>query len=407
MKKKVLATVTVLVLLLTSSVFASISHEGTLEFTWDKDSKLNHTHWGKLTYDFYTKFNDTASAGFTVYMDTDEEDGTEGAFKLNWDGWATMDLHHAFVTVKSWEEFTGASYLLADGDKLPGGPGIRVESRQLGDLNLQGYVGNYWEDGMIYGYGAKADYSFNDIIVKSGFHATKQDDLAASVFLGAEGEVYENVYAKVEAGFRNNFEDWRTDEWGNWYLEEKLSGVAVSAEADYTADGSEASLLAVYKTPFYIINPWDDDVANNARDLYFMSEWTGLLLGLDYSHDVTPYLTMDARIDSLLGVKDSRDDSNTAKVHDITPFGFGIGASYRAGLGTTVRGSYDQYDQWKKVSAGVDHWEWSVDASYDLLAKDAEGSVSYTFADGYVAKVFANKSSGQELGYGAKLTIEF
>lgn len=401
----------VLVIAFSGLSFASpLEHEGSLEFQWDKDSKLTHSEWAKLEYSVRKDFGQGFSAGLSMEVSPDD---TGGLLNKNWDGWANMDFGHTFVSLSSWKEFSGANYFFTQGYKLPGGPGAVVDFKQFDDITLQGHLGNYWgsNDAMNYTFGAKAGYTLDKYNVSAGFHGKKQDELLYGIFAGVDTELADGVGLQAEVAYRNDLEDWRcaVDEEGNqdWWMEEYHSGVAVGAQVDYEGEDLLSSLLVFYKGPLFRVKDWDDDIANNPRDLFLMNEWSGTLLALDLEYDVTPYLVTKAKVDYLLGVVDSRDDSNLAKVDEIDPFGFRVDASYRATLGTTISGWYSHYADWKKIGAGVTYWDWEVKGSYDLGSKFAEAEAVYTFVDGFQGIIHVNKPYEGDLGYGLKLKITF
>lgn len=411
-QRTALAVSVVLVLAFGMTVLAApLEHEGSLEFYWDKDSQLTHSEWAKLKYDLRKEFGHGFSAGLSVSISPAD---TGGVLQHEWDGWANMDFGHTFVGLSSWQEYTGANFLMADGNKLNGGPGAVVDFKQIDNVLLQGHIGNYWDGakndwagGMVYTYGAKATYDAGDYFVGVGFqgHRPENDKKLLGAFVFGSTSPAEGLTVEAEAGYRTDLEDWRYDsDWDYWYIGEYHSGKAFTAQASYSKDTLNATLLAAYKDPFFLMKEWDNP--STARDHYFMSEWTGVLLALDVEEEIIPYLTVKGALDVLVGAEDPRHESNSGKVEEIAPVGFSVNASYRATLGSTVSGWYSQYDKSKVVGVGLDTWEWALKGEYDIPGKVFSAEATYTFIDGFAGTAKLSKPIDGDVWYGLELKIE-
>ena len=309
----------VLALVLSMTAFAApLEHEGSLEFYWDKGSQLTHSEWAKLKYDLRKDFGYGFSAGLSISMSPSD---TGGQFTHEWDGWANMDFGHTFVSLSSWQEFTGANFLMADGNKLKGGPGAIVDFKQLDNVAIQAHIGNYWNSekewvdgeegeegywiqGMTYTYGAKATYDAGDYQVGLGVQGwwPEHEDLLMGGFLFGSTTLADGLTLEAEAAYRTDLEDWRyVPDWNYWYVGEYHTGKAFTAQASYEGY-SQRNAVGCLQGSFFLMKSWDDP--QTARDHYFMKEWSGVLLALDVEEEVIPYLTLNGSVDVLLGVED-------------------------------------------------------------------------------------------------------
>lgn len=411
---KALALSIIASLVFSIAVFAApLEHEGSLEFYWNKDSQLTHSEWAKLKYDLRKDFGHGFSAGLSVAVSPSD---TGGVLSHEWDGWANMDFGHTFVNLSSWQEFTGANFIMADAGRLPGGPGVVVDFKQLDNVFIQGHIGNFWDSakndrngGMVYTYGAKATYDGGNYQVGFGLqgHRPENKDVLMGGFVFGSTTLAEGLTVELEAGYRTDLEDWRLfvdNEEEHWYIGEYQSGKAFTAQVNYEKGTLRAGALLAYKDPFFLMKKWDHP--ETARDYYFMNEWNGFLVGLNVEEEVIPYLTLKGQLDVLLGVEDNRHESNTGKFEEIAPIGFSVNASYRATLGSTVSGWYSQYDQSQLVGVGLDTWDWSLKGEYDIPSKTFSAEAEYTFVEDFTGVAKVKKPVDGDFWYGLELKIK-